>query len=92
MCVRLNDGSTMWVPLSDLKEAQPIKTAEYARGMGLEDHPVFYWCISRTPRRARRILKAMRKRYFRTNQKYGIELPHTVERALHIDKETGTTF
>jgi hypothetical protein len=34
----------------------------------------------------------MRKRYFRTNQKYGIELPHTVERALQIDKETGTTF
>jgi hypothetical protein len=34
----------------------------------------------------------MKKRYFRTNQKYGIELPHTVERALEIDKETGTTF
>jgi hypothetical protein len=34
----------------------------------------------------------MKKRYFCTNQKYRIELPHTVERALQIDKETGTTF
>jgi Reverse transcriptase (RNA-dependent DNA polymerase) len=32
------------------------------------------------------------KWYFRTNQKYGIELPHSVKRALQIDKETGTTF
>ena len=28
----------------------------------------------------------------RTNQKFGIELPETVKRALEIDKETGTTF
>ena len=34
----------------------------------------------------------MKKRYFRTTQKYGIELPKTVARALEIDKETGTTF
>jgi Reverse transcriptase (RNA-dependent DNA polymerase) len=43
-------------------------------------------------RRARRIIKAMKKRYFRTNQKYRIELPHSVKHALQIDKETGTTF
>ena len=34
----------------------------------------------------------MQKRYFRTHQKFGIELPKTVKRALEIDKETGTTF
>ena len=33
----------------------------------------------------------MAKRYFRTHQKYGLELPKTVKRALEIDKETGTT-
>ena len=33
----------------------------------------------------------MKKRYFRTDQKFGIELPKTVKRALEIDKETGTT-
>ena len=34
----------------------------------------------------------MKKRYFRREQKYGIELPKTVKRALEIDTETGTTF
>ena len=34
----------------------------------------------------------MCKRYFRQHQKYGLGLPKTVERALEIDKETGTTF
>ena len=34
----------------------------------------------------------MKKRYFRTTQKFGIQLPKTVEEALRIDKETGTTF
>ena len=35
----------------------------------------------------------MKKRYFRRNQKYGIEIPKTVQRALaEIDKETVTDF
>jgi hypothetical protein len=51
MCVKLSNGSTMWVPLSDLKEAQPNKTAEYARAMGLEDQPAFSWWVSRTLRK-----------------------------------------
>ena len=34
----------------------------------------------------------MKKRYFRTHSKFGIEIPKTVARALEIDKETGTTF
>jgi hypothetical protein len=34
----------------------------------------------------------MKKRYFQKEQKYGVELPKTVRRALEIDKETGTTF
>ena len=43
-------------------------------------------------RRRNRILKAMKTRYHRTTQKFGIELPKTVKRALEIDEETGTTF
>jgi hypothetical protein len=57
-----------------------------------EDQPAFSWCVLMTLQRARRICKAMKKRYFSTNQKCGIELPHTVEWTLQIDKKTGTTF
>ena len=34
----------------------------------------------------------MKKRYFKRNQKYGIELPKDTYRAYKIDEETGTTF
>jgi hypothetical protein len=31
-------------------------------------------------------------RYFRTDQKFGVECPKAVARALKIDEETGTTY
>ena len=34
----------------------------------------------------------MQAKYHRTDQKFGIEVPKTVKRALEIDRETGTTF
>ena len=34
----------------------------------------------------------MKKRYFRTDQKFGIECPKSVLRALKIDEETATTY
>jgi hypothetical protein len=34
----------------------------------------------------------MKKRYFRTDQKFGVECPKAVARALKIDEETGTTY
>jgi len=34
----------------------------------------------------------MKSRYVRREQKYGIEMPKTIERVLQIDEETGATF
>jgi Reverse transcriptase (RNA-dependent DNA polymerase) len=38
------------------------------------------------------IIKATKSRYLRKDQKFGIELPHSVKRALEIDRETQTTY
>jgi Reverse transcriptase (RNA-dependent DNA polymerase) len=43
-------------------------------------------------RRRDRIIKAVKARYQRCEQKFGLELPKTVKRALEIDEETGTTY
>ena len=56
------------------------------------DEPAFRWWLPHTIKKRNRILKAMQKRYFRTHQKFGIEVPKTVKRALEIDDETNTTF
>ena len=41
LCVTWNDGSTAWVPLKDLKEANPVEVAEYAVNMKLVSEPAF---------------------------------------------------
>ena len=92
LCVRWNDESTTWVPLKDLKESNPIDVAEYAVNMKLVTEPAFAWWVPYTIKKRDRIIKAVKKRYFRRHQKYGIELPKTVKRALEIDQETETTF
>ena len=92
MLARLKDHSTEWFGLKDLKESNPIEVAEYAVNNKLEDEPAFNWWVPFTTRKRNRVLKVMKKRYFRIQQKFGIELPKTVERALKIDDETGTTF
>ena len=90
--VRLKDHSTSWMKLKDLKESNPVELAEYAKGNELQHEPAFTWWVPHTLRRRNRILKAMKKRYHRTAQKFGIELPKTVKRALELDEESGTTF
>ena len=78
--------------LKDMKDSNPIETAEYARAVGIEKQPAFIWWVKHTLKHRDRLLKAMKKSYFRQTQKYGIELPKTVKHALEIDKETGITY
>jgi len=92
LLLRLKDQSTQWHKLKDLKESNPVEVAQYAVRNNLQDEPAFKWWVPYILRKTKRILKAMKKRYFRTHQKFGIELPKTIERALEIDRETGTTF
>ena len=92
LLVRMKDHSTEWYKLKDLKESNPLEVAQYAVDNKLEDEPAFKWWVPYTIKKRNRILKAMKKRYFRTAQKFGVEIPKTVKRALEIDEETGTTF
>ena len=92
LLVELNNGTSEWFKLKDLKESNPLDVAEYAERNGLMDEPAFAWWVPWTLKRKRRILGKMKKRYFRTTSKFGIECPKTVQRALEIDKETGTDF
>ena len=92
LCVRWKNGDSQWIPLKDMKESNPIELAEYAHANNLAEEPAFAWWVPYTIRKRNRILKAMQKRYYRTTQKYGVELPHSLKRAFEIDNETGTTF
>ena len=77
-CIQWNDGKCEWVKLKDLKESHPVEVAEYAKANQLLQEPAFRWWAPYALNTKNRILSAMKKRYFRRDQKYGIELPKTV--------------
>ena len=90
--VEWKDGTTDWVPHKDLKAANPIELAEYVVANRINEEPAFAWWVPHVLRKRERILKKAKSRYWRTDYKFGIKLPHSVEEALEIDRETGTTF
>ena len=92
LLARFKNGAEEWISLKDFKEASPVEVAEYALRNQLVEEPAFKWWAPHVLKKRNRILCAMKRRYFRTHTKFGVELPKTVERALEIDKETGTTF
>ena len=92
LLVQWKDGTTTWMNLKDLKDSDPVRVAEYAQANQLLKEPAFAWWCPHVLKKRDRLIKAMKKRYFKKHQKYGIELPKTVQRAYEIDKETGTTF
>ena len=91
-CCKWNDESTSWHTLKDVKESHLLQVAQYAIDNGLVDEPAFAWWVPHTVKKRDRIIRAMKKRYFRIHQKYGIQIPKSVQEARDIDRDTGTTF
>lgn len=78
--------------MKDLKESNPVEVAEYAVANKLVSEPAFSWWVPYTIKKRDRIIKANYTRYIKRTHKFGIEMPETIERALQIDHETGTTL
>jgi len=76
--------------LKDLKESYPIQVAEYAVANGIDKEPAFKWWVLFTLKKRNRIVSKVKSKYWKTNSKFGIRIPKTVEEAYQIDKETGT--
>jgi Reverse transcriptase (RNA-dependent DNA polymerase) len=85
LLVRWVNGITTWLPLSTVKESNPIETAEYAVSRGLDKEPAFRWWARKALRTRDRIISKVKTRYWKKTQKYGIELPKSVKQALAID-------
>jgi len=92
LCIQWSDGSTSWIPLKDVKNSNPVETAEYAITHNIGQEPAFSWWIHDVLRRRDRFIAASHVRYIKRTHKFGIQLPKTVEEALQIDQQTGTTL
>ena len=74
------------------KRQQPIELAEFAMGNGLQDEPAFIWWVRNVLRHKERIISKVKSKYWKTTHMYGIRLPHSVEEALQLDRESGTDY
>ena len=85
--VEFNDGSTQWLRLKDVMESNPVDLAEYAIANKIDKEPAFAWWVNRVFRTRDRIAAKARSlpKYWRTETKNGVALPHSVEQALQFD-------
>jgi hypothetical protein len=86
------DASTSWHSLSDIKNSFPFQLAKYADANNLNDEPAFAWWAPYTIKKEKRIIKLVKSRYSQRSHKFGIYVPRTVQEALQIDQDTGTTY
>ena len=43
LLVAWKDGTEQWIPLSTIKESNPVDVAEFAKSVGIDDEPAFDW-------------------------------------------------
>ena len=83
------NGSESWVPLSLIKNSNPIETSEFAVAWNLASEPAFAWWVPYTLRKRDTVISAVKDRVKRVSHKYGVELPKSVKEALEIDARNG---
>lgn len=89
--VRWHDKSEHWIPLSILKESNPVEVADYAKSKGLIKEPAFAWWVPYTLKKREVIVSAVKARTRKVTHKYGIELPSSVDNAYELDRKNGNT-
>eukprot|EP00957_Ditylum_brightwellii_P140930 10735202-Ditylum_brightwellii.AAC.1 len=75
-----------------MKESHPIEVVESAKARGIHDKPAFTWWIPCVLRKRGIILSKLKAQIRKTTNKYGIEVPTSVEHAFEIDKSNKNTM
>ncbi len=92
ICVEWRDGLTSWLPLKDIKDANPLELAQYAIANGITEKPAFKWWVQEILKKKKCIIAKIKTKYWCTMHKFGIKIPKSVEHALQIDYETGINY
>jgi hypothetical protein len=92
MKIRWTDGSYDWLPLSQLKESNPIEVAEYAVAHKIHKEPAFNWWVHKVSRKRDRLIHKVKTRIQKPNMKFGVEIPSTYQEALELDRINGNTL
>ena len=84
-----NDGTESWIPLELAKDSNPIEVAEYAISRNLEEYPAFAWWVRRVIKKRAMLINKIKSKGYKSNLKFGLKVPRSVEEAYSIDRENG---
>ena len=90
--IKWKDGSSDWLPLSQVKNSNPLQLAEYAVAQKIHKEPAFNWWATKVLRKRDRIINKVATRIRKGNTKFGIEIPTDVPSAYRLDEKNGNTF
>lgn len=90
--IKWTDGSYDWLPLSQVKNSNPVELAEYAHAAGIEKEPAFRWWAPTVLKKRTRMINKVHTRMKKNNMKFGVLIPLTVKEALEQDKANGNTL
>ena len=86
------DRSYNWIPLSQLKESNPIELAEYSYSCNLNKEPAFNWRVSKILRKRDCLIHKMKSYSMRElNMKLWVDVPTTFEGGIELDRLNNTT-
>lgn len=92
LLVAWKNGTEQWIPLSIMKESNPIEVAEFAVAQGIADEPAFCWWVSYTLRKRDSIISAVNARVKCVTHKYGVEIPRNLKQAFEMDARNGNSL
>ena len=81
----MKDGSEKRYPLKDTKNSYLVQVAEYAVAKGISNVPALSWWVTYTIKNRNAIIAAIKSRLKVATHKYGVEIPTSIEHAIHID-------
>ena len=85
-------GSTMWAPLKDLKESNPVDISEYVVGNRIFEEADFSWWVPYTLKKQDHIVAKVKALFLNNSHKFGVEVPTSVEEAYKLDRNNNNTL
>ena len=80
------------MPLKDLKESNPVDTAEFAMARGIADEAAFAWWVPYTLKKRNVIIGKVQAQFRKTTHKYGVELPSIINNAKQLDSKNNNSL
>ena len=92
LMAQFKDCSQQWISLKDFRESNPNEVADYDVVHQLVEEPAFKWWEPHVLKKRKWILSAMKKRYFRTISKFGVELPRLLRGHFRLTRKQEPPF